>query len=65
MAINEKAAQGANRAASRTAFNSRDSTTQRLPYWLMNFATTAACVVSLAAPMIAALPGCNRRGRMK
>lgn len=57
MTTNKKAAPGDNRAASDTAFDSRHSTTSLQPYWLMSLLTTAACIVSLATPIVAALAG--------
>lgn len=56
MSTKEKTAQAANRAASSAAF-SADHSTPTLPRWLLSLPTTAACIASLGAPIVAALAG--------
>jgi hypothetical protein len=61
MTIDKKPAPGANRAGSSTAF---DSHILSLPHWLVSLPTTVACIVSLAAPIVAALSGLIAGGRL-
>ena len=61
MDTKETAAPGANRAASSSAFDSR---ILPLPRWLVSLPTMASCIVSLAAPMAAALTGLIAGGQL-
>lgn len=47
-----------------TTSASRHSTTSALPFWLVSLPTMAPCIVSLAAPMAAALAGLIARGQL-
>ena len=60
MSTNEKA-MAQTMAVSKTTSASRHSTT--LPHWLVSLPTTAACIISLTAPIIAALSGLIAGGR--
>jgi hypothetical protein len=61
MSTNEKAV-ARTTAVSKTTSASRHSTI--LPHWLVSLPTTAACIVSLAAPIVAALSGLIAGGRL-
>lgn len=64
MTTNKKAAPGANWAALSTASSGRNSTpTDPLKGWFLSISTTASCVVSLSAPMAAALLALIQGGR--
>ena len=67
MTTDKKAATQAARpgAASNTAISAHNSTaTDPLRGWFLSISTTAACVVSLAAPLVAALSGLIVGGRL-
>jgi len=52
----KKAAPGGTGTASRTA-SSAQHFTASIPRWLVSLPTTAACIASLGAPIVAALVG--------
>ncbi|MCM8624024.1 MAG: hypothetical protein NFW16_20390 [Candidatus Accumulibacter sp.] len=57
MTDNKKPASAGTGTGSSAAFSARHSITSALLCWLASISTTAACVVSLAAPIVAALSG--------
>jgi hypothetical protein len=57
MRTNEKAVARTTAVLKTTTSASRHSTTSPLLCWFASLSTTAICVVSLAAPMVAALSG--------
>lgn len=63
MTTNKKAAPAGTGTASRTALPARNST-ETLFCSLANLSTTATCIISLAAPMAAALSGLIAGGRL-
>lgn len=65
MKTNNKPVRVGIRAGSGIAFDSQHSTASpTLRYWLASLSTTAACVISMAAPMAAALAGLLAGGRL-
>ena len=63
MTDHKKPAPGGTGTGSSTAFDSRHSTST-LPRWLVSLPTTAACIASLGAPIVAVVAGLIEGGRL-
>jgi len=61
--FNNEATPAGTGTASRTAFSAQHFT-PTIPRWLVSLPTTAACVISMSAPMAAALAGLIAGGRL-